>query len=317
VAVYAVVDHPSCVLGGKKSAHNQQRGTRPKEYNETITMSRDDKPGPTRFLFGVGGISLGFLCASKLSGGGGQLSTILGLIAGFGVGIPFTYLSFGELLRKKFAQSAIYVRVVPFFVFLGITFCQKLNDHDAPYWFYVIKTLVGAWMVWEMRPFVSEMRWAVSWEAVVVGVGVCVMWIGINDWYPKFSEPGPVWNPFTIYGKGSAIAWMFVLVHLLGSTFVVPPLEEVFYRSFLYRYLVKLDFQAMPLNCFHALSFIVTSVIFGPGEHYQWLAGILCGMVFQWLVIRKNRLGDSMTAHAITNFLLGIWVIWKGDWKFW
>jgi CAAX prenyl protease-like protein len=110
---------------------------------------------------------------------------------------------------------------------------------------------------------------------------------------------------------------MFIVVHLLGSTFVVPPLEEVFYRSFLYRYFVRTDFQSMPFHQFHPTSFIVTAIIFGPGQHYQWLAGILCGMVFQWLVIRKNRIGDAMTAHAITNFLLGIWVVWKNDWIFW
>jgi len=220
-------------------------------------------------------------------------------------------------LRKKFASSPEYVRVAPIVIFLALTFCQKLNGTTAPYWFYLIKTLVGAWLVWEMRPFVPEMKWVLSWEAVVVGIAVCVMWIGIDDFYPKFSKPGPVWNPHFIYGQNSGLAWTFVLVHLLGSTFVVPPLEEVFYRSFLYRYLVKTDFQSMPLSRFHGLSFAVTAIIFGPGQHYQWLAGIICGMAYQWLVIRKNRLGDSMTAHAITNFLLGLWVISRGDWKFW
>jgi hypothetical protein len=41
-------------------------------------------------------------------------------------------------------------------------------------------------------------------------------------------------------------------------------------------------------------------------------------MAYQWLVLRKNRLGDAMTAHAITNFLLGVWVVWRGGsaWKF-
>jgi hypothetical protein len=24
-----------------------------------------------------------------------------------------------------------------------------------------------------------------------------------------------------------------------------------------------------------------------------------------------------MTAHAITNLLLGVWVAWKGAWNFW
>jgi uncharacterized protein len=98
---------------------------------------------------------------------------------------------------------------------------------------------------------------------------------------------------------------------------VVPPLEEVFYRSFLYRMFVKNDFRAMPLGQFHGLSFVVTSALFGLMHPDRWLAGIFCGLAYQWLVVHKNRLGDAMTAHAITNFLLGLWVVWKGAWSFW
>jgi CAAX prenyl protease-like protein len=220
-------------------------------------------------------------------------------------------------LREKFQASPVYARVAPFVIFLALTFCQSLFGPTGPYWLYLVKTAAGAWLIWEMRPFVAEMRWALSWEAVVVGIAVCVMWIGIDGWYPKFGKPGETWNPHTIFGLNSGLAWMFVIVHLLGSSLVVPPLEEVFWRSFLYRWFVRTDFQNMPFRQFHPTSFIVTAILFGPGEHYQWLAGILCGFAYQWLVIRKNRLGDAITAHAITNFLLGVWVIWKGDWKFW
>jgi CAAX protease family protein len=221
-----------------------------------------------------------------------------------------------NLLREKFQGSPIYARVAPFVIFLLLTFGQGQFGPASAYWFYLAKTLVGVWLIWEMRPFVSEMRWAVSWEAVVVGVGVCVMWVGIDGFYPKIGPGGTVWDPNEQFGAGSALAWTFIAARILGSTFVVPPLEEVFYRSFLYRYFVRTDFQEMPLGRFHATSFIVTSVIFGF-EHSQWLAGILCGLAYQGLVLRKNRLGDVMTAHAITNFLLGVWVVWQGAWKFW
>ena len=61
---------------------------------------------------------------------------------------------------------------------------------------------------------------------------------------------------------------------------------------------------------------IVTSLLFGL-VHFQWIAGILCGMAYQWLVLRRNRLGDAMLAHGITNFLLGLWIYYKGEWHFW
>jgi hypothetical protein len=99
-------------------------------------------------------------------------------------------------------------------------------------------------------------------------------------------------------------------------TIVVPPLEEVFYRSFLYRYLASQNFLAIPLNKFLPFPFFATAIVFGF-SHNEWLAGILCGMAYQWLVLRKNRLGDAMTAHAITNFLLGAWIVWKHAWNFW
>ena len=220
------------------------------------------------------------------------------------------------LLRKPFAASPLWVRAAPFVVFLALTFCQGQFGDASRYWFYLAKTLVGTWLVLEMRPFVSELRWAISREAVAVGVAVFVMWVGLDPFYPQMKFSGPAWNPADRFGAGTPAAWGFMVMRLVGMTLVVPPLEEVFYRSFLYRYLVKIDFQSVPFNRFAGVPFLVTAVVFG-GEHYQWLAGILCGAAYQWLVLRKNRLGDAITAHAITNFLLGAWVIWRGAWQFW
>ena len=222
-----------------------------------------------------------------------------------------------RLLRKKFEGSPEYARVAPFAIFVLLTALQGQFGEESRYWIYLLKTLVGAWLIWEMRPFVQEMRWRVSWEAIVVGIAVCAIWVGLDSLYPRLSKAEEVWNPLKQFGQGSLVGWFYVGVRVIGSSIVVPPLEEVFYRSFLYRYFVKLDFLAMPLGQFHALSFVITSVIFGLMHPDRWLAGILCGLAYQWLAIRKNRLGDAMTAHGVTNFLLGIWVLWKGAWSFW
>jgi hypothetical protein len=232
-------------------------------------------------------------------------------------------------LHKPFARSPLLARVAPFVIFLVLTFCQGQFGEASRYWFYLAKTLVGVWLIWEMRPFVSEMRWAMSWEAVVVGVAVFAAWVGItgewttqNSLWAKFGlthslgAPPKTWNPNEQFGDGSALAWLIIVTRMAGSTLIVPPLEEVFYRSFLYRYIAKPDFQSVPLNQFLPLPFFATAAVFGF-SHNEWLAGILCGAAYQWLVIRKNRLGDAMTAHAITNFLLGLWVVWRGAWHFW
>ena len=230
-------------------------------------------------------------------------------------------------LRQLFSRSPVIARVAPFVLFILLTAAQGQFGADSAYWFYLAKTVVGAWLIFEMAPFVAEMRLAFSWEAVVVGVAIFFVWIGISgEWTTQHSlwtklglshtpaKVGDVWNPRAHFGP--ALANFFIVVRILGSAWVVPPLEEVFFRSFLYRYIARQNFLEVPLNRFLPLPFFVTALIFGF-EHNEWLAGILCGMAYQWLVLRKNRLGDAMTAHAITNFLLGLWIVWRGAWNFW
>lgn len=219
-------------------------------------------------------------------------------------------------LRKKFEGSPEFARVAPLFIFVALIFLQGKPDEASHYWMYLVRTAVGAWLLWEMRPYVQEMRWSLSWEAVAMGVAIFVIWVGLDGLYPRLSQPEGK-NPFDVFGPNATGAWICLVGHLLGSAIVVPPLEEVFYRSFLYRYLVTTNFLEMPLNRYHALSFFVTSIGFGLVHPDRWVAGILCGLGYQWLVLRKNRLGDAMLAHGITNFLLGLWVIWKGAWSFW
>ncbi|MGE3309170.1 MAG: CAAX prenyl protease-related protein [Limisphaerales bacterium] len=234
-------------------------------------------------------------------------------------------------MLDEIKKSPLLARVVPFAVFLLITVAlQTSGGETSRYWWYLAKTVVGAWLVWECRNVVAEMKWAFSWEAVAVGVAVFVMWVGLDPFYPKQDElmfklgfgkdpaetPPVIWNPFAAYGAGSAMGWFFVVVRTVGSTALVPMLEEVFYRSFLYRYLISPEFERVPLNRFHGVSLAVTCGVFAF-THHQWLAGILCGIAYQGLVLRKNRIGDAMTAHAITNFLLAVWVVARPDWKFW
>jgi uncharacterized protein len=235
-------------------------------------------------------------------------------------------------------SSPTLVRLIPFVLFVVLTAAQGQFGEASRYWIYVLKTLAGAGFIWAIRPWIAEMRWNFSWEAIVVGLGVFGLWVGLDGLYPSMdallkavlcpvarhlglegwcldpAAPLTPWNPHTQFAPAPACA--IVLVRLFGSTLVVPPLEEVFYRSFLYRYIRQPAFDTLPLNYFAWTPFLITAAVFGLA-HYEWLPGIFCGMLYQALVIRKNRLGDAITAHAITNFLLGVWVIWNGAWHFW
>lgn len=222
-------------------------------------------------------------------------------------------------------------RFIPYALFVvPIALAGKFGP-DSYFWVYFGRTLLGAALIWIMWPLVTEMRFAFSWEAVLIGIAVFVMWVGIDSWYPGLyvilhktglgfltsGEDGtPHWNPFARYGSASLLGWFFAVARIMGSSLVVPPLEEAFFRSYLYRWVAKPEFTDLPLNYFGWKPFLVTAVLFGL-IHNQWLAGILCAFAYQGLVLRRNRLGDAMTAHGITNCLLGIYVVWKGAWQFW
>jgi len=224
--------------------------------------------------------------------------------------------------RKNMAESPEYARFAPLFIFVVITALGTLTGGNAMFWLYAVKVFVGAWLIREMRPFVPEMRWVFSWPAVVIGVVIFVIWVGLDPYYPKnklfFKDTAnSIWNPFARFGDDSAIAWVLIVIRIIGMTIIVPPLEEAFYRSLFYRFLIRQDFRSVALGHFDGVAFAAVALVFGF-MHFQWLAGIICGLAYQWLVVRRGRLGEAMTAHAITNFLLGVYVVWKGGeaWKF-
>jgi uncharacterized protein len=215
----------------------------------------------------------------------------------------------------RLSNSPVGVRVAPFVIFALLTILQSEFGESAQYWIYALKTIVAAGLLWLWRPKIPEMKWTFSWESIVAGIVIFIAWVGLDGHYPMLKREGS-FNPFQAFGHGSSLGLTFVAIRILGSSLIVPMLEEVFYRSFLYRYFIRTQFGKIPLNRFDLRSFLLLGAIFGIG-HFEWLPGVLCAFAFQALVYRKNRLGDAISAHAITNLLLGIWVICRDAYYFW
>jgi CAAX prenyl protease-like protein len=93
-------------------------------------------------------------------------------------------------------------------------------------------------------------------------------------------------------------------------------MEELFWRSFLLRYLIQPDFRRVPLGTFTWSSFIISVALFGV-EHNQWFAGIVAGLLYTLLLYRSRSLSSCILAHAVTNFLLGMYVLITQEWQYW
>src|SRR5262249_34899833 len=138
------------------------------------------------------------------------------------------------VLLDRIKASPVLARIVPFALFLALTAGQNSLDGEARYWIYLLKTVLGAWMIYALRPVIAEMRWKMSGGAVIVGTAAFVLWVGLDPLYPKATvlltkvglshgsgTAGAVaaeWNPFSQFGATSALSWFFVAVRLLGSS---------------------------------------------------------------------------------------------------
>ncbi len=231
--------------------------------------------------------------------------------------------------RPGLTDSPELLRAAPFVLFLLLGSLQGKLFPDSEYWMYLAKTVAAGALLWVWRRRIVEMRWRFSWTGVAVGVGISLIWLAAEGRVPSLEQlwarvrgsevPAPAggeWNPVAHFAGNAALGWFFVAVRIVGRSLVVPPLEEVFYRSFLYRFLVSARFEEVALAAWHPVAFVVTSAAFGLSHPGQWLAGILCGMAYQWLVLRHGRLGDAMLAHAVTNLVNSGYAVATGQWQF-
>ena len=93
-------------------------------------------------------------------------------------------------------------------------------------------------------------------------------------------------------------------------------MEELFWRSFLIRWVINPDFEKVALGTFSLGSFAATVILFGL-EHHLWLAGIMAGVAYYALLYKTKRLGPCVMAHSTTNLALGIHVLATEEWQWW
>ena len=154
-----------------------------------------------------------------------------------------------------------------------------------------------------------------SWIlAILVGLVAIVIWVGIDSFYPKMGKAVAPFDPTTI--QSVAQRNFFLAFRVFGAVIVVPVMEELFWRAFLIRWLVNENFKSVAVGTFTWMSFAVTVALFG-GEHYQWLAGLICGAMYNWLYYKRKDVFACVVAHAVSNAALAAWVLARGDWKFW
>ena len=220
---------------------------------------------------------------------------------------------------KQIYKSLWFPYVAPFVAFILLTFCSS-QWPQAAHWWYVIKTVVVGSMLLIFRHHFTELKWRCSFANCLIGIGAglvtLVIWVAPEQLLaPLMSGEPKGFNPHLFSLNGSGL-YVIIAIRLIGAAVVVPVMEELFWRSFLMRYLIRSDFKEVAIGSFRLVSFVVIAIIFGV-EHFRWVVGIIAGFIYGGLLVWRRDLFSCVLAHAVTNLGLGLYVLKTEQWSFW
>jgi len=235
-------------------------------------------------------------------------------------------------MTSNITQKLWFPRVLPFLLFIAFIALAGFVDFLASYFpllktftnydeyfYYPVKTILIAalLMLFWKRYTEIDLRELRTLKNTLVGLlsGILVFLLWINmDW--DFATQGEMeaFNPF--FFDSPLLIVFIIFFRLLGAAVVVPVFEEIFWRSFILRFIINPSFEEVPIGKFTWASFFISSILFGL-EHNLYLAGIMAGAVYCLVLYYTKSLASTILSHGVTNLLLGIYVLTTSNWQFW
>ncbi len=225
-------------------------------------------------------------------------------------------------------EPPIWPYVVPLAGFLALTALEGYLPNapgggPSPVWYpigYALKVVAVAALLWHCRTILADLR---GWPragglalAVGLGLGVMAVWVGLDGWYPAIPMLGGSRTAFDPMILSPPARVGFLAVRLLGLVVLVPLIEELFYRSFLMRWVIDPIYTRVPIGRVTPLGLAVTSGVFAF-SHPEWLPALVTGIAWGWLVGRTKSVTACVISHLVANLALGVYVIARHAWKFW
>jgi uncharacterized protein len=224
-------------------------------------------------------------------------------------------------------RRAALVRCAPFAAFMLLLLLRSVAPEDGSWgfdarWLYPAKVVVvGAMLAFWWREYgelfsrqvLPTLREAVL--GIAVGLVVFVLWIQLDAPWMRL-DVGTTAAPFRPLDEAGNLVWPLVAMRIAGAALLVPVMEELFWRSFLMRWIRDPVFERV-LPAQVGLKAVVLSTFVFVLAHTLWLAAIVAGLAYAWLYLRTGKLWVAVIAHAVTNGALGVWVVATGNWQFW
>lgn len=197
-------------------------------------------------------------------------------------------------------------------------------------WMYAAKIALTVAVIALVWPGYRQFPRRVTLLALLVGLLGGVLWIGLCELdlehrflFPMLKHIGldslvpsgqrPAFNPFDPkLAIAPAGAWCFMAIRFFGLAVFVPLVEEFFLRGFAMRFVMERDWWNVPFGTASRAAIVVGTalpMLSHPGEP---AATAVWFSLITWLMLRTRTIWDCVAAHAITNLMLGIYVVSHG-----
>lgn len=210
--------------------------------------------------------------------------------------------------------------VAPMAIFMGMLWLgPKLGLGE---WEFPLRVVILGAAVWFFSRDVLDLRAKQWFGSLAVGIAVFLIWVGPDALIPGYRSHWIFQNSIT--GKVATsidtallTSPMVLVFRIIRAVILVPIIEELFWRGWLLRWLVKNDFQQVPIGAYTPSAVIITALLFASEHGPYWEVGLIAGLVYNLWVIRTRSLADCIVAHAVTNGVLCAYVLATGKWEYW
>ena len=223
---------------------------------------------------------------------------------------------------------------------------QLIIPYTAPYLAYVgIASIPSRFVSIEvnylLRVFAVSLLllWARRWYCTLTGpksltgsllTGTGAGVIGVILWIALLS-------PFTTAANSTPWSFLGFLLRLFCAGLLVPFFEEIMMRGFIFRLALQWDTarkkrsgeSLQTLLDEHSvnevkpgqwswLAVIISTLFFAAGHAmYEWPAALSFGLLMAFLWVYRKDLVACITAHAVANTALALYVFTTGNWHYW
>ncbi|MFN0195951.1 MAG: CAAX prenyl protease-related protein [Planctomycetaceae bacterium] len=217
--------------------------------------------------------------------------------------------------------------IAPYVAFLLLTYAESLSPLKEYYpSVYALKIVLVAIVCWFCRGAYPSISRTGLGYAILAGVLGFVLWIGLcelnlegslNAFLPSGLRPAPRvgFNPWAVMDDPT-LRMAFLCIRFFGLVAIVPLIEELFMRGWLWRYLQADDFTKVPWGNPSRASLLGVTLFFAI-THPEYIAATVWSLLISGLFIRTRNLWSCITAHALTNLLLGAYIVWTEHWELW